>query len=520
MQKEFNTTGPCLPNEHYMLPAQSRCPSAMRLIERKKYFVIHAARQTGKTTMLLDMANQINSSGDYYGLYCTLEALQDIHDAKEGIPIVIQQLQYCIEFNPVLSQFPFASDLDSSQYGNLVNRSLARFCQLLDKPLVILFDEVDCLSNQTLISFLRQLRTGYVNRGTIPFMHSVALVGMRNVRDFKAKIREEQDTLGSASPFNIIAEALTIRNFTHQEVADLCDQHTQETGQVFPADVIESVFENTQGQPWLVNAIAHQIVEKTQTNELSTPIALDHVDRAIQALIKRRDTHIDSLLERLKETRVQKIVEPLILGEQREYDSLHDDYRYVLDLGLLAERNKKLVPANPIYTEVILWVLTHQAQTKLDDADFPPEAPAYLVDGRLDMKHLLNDFQEFWRENSEIWIERYWYKEAAPHLILQAFLQRVINSGGAIIREMASGTQRLDLCVIFDNQRYPLELKLRYSDKTYNEGKHQLVGYMDRLGCEEGWLIVFDRRPEIDWKQKLFWQTESIRSHLIHIVGC
>jgi hypothetical protein len=55
---------------------------------------------------------------------------------------------------------------------------------------------------------------------------------------------------------------------------------------------------------------------------------------------------------------------------------------------------------------------------------------------------LLKAFQEFLRENSEIWVEKYEYKEAAPHLILQAFLQRVIKRGGEIIRKYASGRRQ------------------------------------------------------------------------------
>jgi len=82
---------------------------------------------------------------------------------------------------------------------------------------------------------------------------------------------------------------------------------------------------------------------------------------------------------------------------------------------------------------------------------YPYTIPRYLKGKEFDMKYLLKDFQEFWRENSEIWSELYQYKEAAPHLILQAFLQRVINGGGKILREMAAGKRRLDLCVVYKN---------------------------------------------------------------------
>ncbi len=169
---------------------------------------------------------------------------------------------------------------------------------------------------------------------------------------------------------------------------------------------------------------------------------------------------------------------------------------------------------------MILRTLSHPAQIQMDDEEFPPEVPAYVVDSQLDMKQLLTDFQTFWRENSEIWIEKYRYQEAAPHLILQAFLQRILNSGGTITREMASGTRRLDLCVHFQNHRYPIELKLRYSDKTYVEGQQQLLSYLDKLGCDEGWLLVFDRRTTITWEEKIFWKEETVRGKRVHVAGC
>lgn len=157
---------------------------------------------------------------------------------------------------------------------------------------------------------------------------------------------------------------------------------------------------------------------------------------------------------------------------------------------------------------------------ELEKQNYLSETPAYIVDGKLDMKGLLSEFQQFWRENSDIWVEKYHYKEAAPHLILQAFLQRIINSGGRVSREMAEGTKRLDLCLHYQEVKYPIELKLRYGDKTYQEGKKQLAGYMDKLGCVEGWLIVFDRRKKTLWSKKIFWKTDEMDGKTIHIVGC
>ena len=520
MTKIFNIAGPCRPAEHYMLPTQARCGNLMTLIKQKQYFVIHAARQSGKTTLLLELTRQLNEAGNYYALYCSLETVQEIVKAKEGIPAILRILKTRVKFHHLLKQFAFAEQVNEADFNVALIEAFSYFCEKLDKPLVVLFDEIDCLSNGTLISFLRQLRDGYVNRDDIPFCHSIVLVGMRNIRDYKSNIREERSTLGSASPFNIVKATKTLRNFTLDEVAQLYTQHTQGTGQPFSKVVVQKAYQESQGQPWLVNAIACEIVEQILECDVSKEILPEHVEQAVQTIIQRRDTHIDSLMERLKETRVQRIVEPVILGDSKGYDLLDDDYQYVLDLGLLCKVDHKIVPSNPIYSEVIIRALNYQSQMEMELQGFPSFAPAYLVNGQLDMKLLLSDFQQFWRENCESWVERYQYKEAAPHLILQAFLRRIINAGGNVSREMASGRGRLDLCVHYHQQNYPIELKIRYGDKTYQDGKQQLAEYMDKLGCQEGWLIVFDRRKKVSWETKIFWQTETEAEKTIHLVGC
>jgi len=516
MKKTFNIAGPCHPNEHYMLPTQERCQGVLQLIEQKQYFVIHAARQSGKTTLLLELARQLNEAGNYYALYCSLETVQGIVDAKEGVPAIVKALQFKIEMNKQLEQYSFAEQADYSDFTTVLLRVLSQFCRQLDKPLVIFFDEADCLTNATLIAFLRQLRNGYVSRHEIPFVHSIALVGMRNIRDYKSDIRNDRETLGSYSPFNIVKASKTLRNFTLNEITPLYAQHTKLTGQAFSPDVIQKVYDKSQGQPWLVNAIACEIVEQILEFDVSREILPTHVEQAVQTIILRRDTHIDSLMERLKEARVQRIVEPVIVGKNQGYSVLDDDYQYVLDLGLLRYTEGQIIPSNPIYGEVIIRTLSSRSQMEMAALQFP----SYLMDGKLDMKQLLSDFQQFWRENSEVWVKRYQYVEAAPHLTLQAFLQKVVNHGASVTREMASGAGRLDLYIHYQGLNYPIELKIRYGEKTYKEWQKQLVNYMDKLSCSEGWLLVFDRRKTVSWDEKIFWQTKLIANKTVHLIGC
>jgi type II secretory pathway predicted ATPase ExeA len=515
MPRFFNVAGPCVPAEHYLVPALARLPQIPGLIAQKQFFVIHAARQSGKTTLLKALARDLNDKGTHVALYCSLETVQGIATAEQGVPAIVAALRNGLAWHPAFKHQP-PPVVDIAAYTIAVNNLLCQLAQAAGKPLVVLFDEADCLSGQTLISFLRQLRDGYVNRDQAPFPVSVALVGMRNIRDYKASVRPESETLGSASPFNIVTDALTLVNFTRPEIAALYGQHTVETGQLFEAAAIDRAAYWSGGQPWLVNALARECVEKLLHNDATRPVTAEHMDQAAEALLRRRDTHLDSLLERLKEPRVQRFVEPVILGTEPAESSLSDDCQYVLDVGLLKAEERTLKPANPIYAEVILRTLAYATQENMGRNIV---ATPWVVGDRLDMTGLLRAFQGFWRENSEIWQERYDYREAAPHLILQAFLQRVINGGGQLVREYALGRQRLDLLVCWQAQRYALELKLKTQYRKPELAQDQLFGYLDRLGQTEGWLAVFDRDPAVSWESKLTWQTLTRDGKTIHVVG-
>jgi len=525
MRKEFNITGPCNQNKHYMLdPLRNIGKELTDLIDRENYFVMHAARQSGKTTLLKELTRKINSEGKYYALYCSLEAIQDFKEPERGIPKIVEKIGDYIEDQCLPKGF--AKDADYSKISGVIHRSLVSYCRSLDKPLVIFFDEADCLSEGTLITFLRQLREGFVSREMTPFVHSLALVGMRNIRDYKARVRPDKETLGSASPFNIVKETLTLSNFTKQEITKLYSQHTKLTKQVFKKDAIEYVFEQTQGQPWLVNAVACECVEKICKFKYSIPITKEMAQQAIHNIILRRGTHLDSLMERLKEKRVQKIIEPLILGDNLAVNRISDDYLYTRDLGLIRETGKGVVePANRIYSEIMIRYLNYTLQENFKTEMPNANLPKYIKAGKIDINTLLKEFQDFWRENSEIWVKKYkknlyQYDEAAPHLVIQAFLQRVINGGGDISREMALGMNRCDICIKWKEQQYPIELKLYESSKTAENSLKQILKYMERVRSKEGWVVIFDRTPRKSWDKKLYVKEFKKAGKKVTVFGC
>ena len=145
----------------------------------------------------------------------------------------------------------------------------------------------------------------------------------------------------------------------------------------------------------------------------------------------------------------------------------------------------------------------------------------WVKDDGLDMAGLMAAFQQFWRENADETAVPFQYREAYPHLVLQAFLQRVINGGGQIVREMALGSGRLDLGVHFRGAVYAVEVKTRkLYEKSPEKAREQVLRYMDRLGQSEGWLVVADSDLTKPWDDKISHEDVVEGEKTIHIVCC
>ncbi len=490
MPRWFNTAGPCKADIHYMLPPTVRLPNLERFIAQESYFVIHAPRQTGKTTAMLALAKQLTESGRYTAVTVSAEVGARFSDdpGTAELAILGAWRDTTAVRLPQELQPPAWSEAET---GERIRASLQVWAQASPRPLVLFIDEIDSLQDTALISILRQLRDGYPERPK-NFPLSVGLIGLRDVRDYKVA-SGGSDKLNTASPFNIKVRSLTLRDFNAMEVGQLYQQHTDDTGQVFTKEAIETAFDLTQGQPWLVNALAKEIVEEMVTDTLIA-ITPKHIHAAKEVLIKRQDTHLDSLAERLREPKVKAIIQPILAGLELG-DVPNDDIQFVIDLGLCKmDPLGGLAIANPIYREVLPRVLTVTPMASL-----PQIAPTWLTkSGELDTDALLQAFLAFWRQHGEPLLGSAAYHEIAPHLVLMAFLHRVVNGGGTLEREYAIGRDRMDLCLRYGNVTLGIELKAwrdQRGDPTQS-GIEQLDSYLARLGVKFGWLVIFDLRTK------------------------
>ena len=530
MELFFNNAGPSRPGDNYMIDPLQRIDLANieALIAQKRYFVLHAPRQTGKTTCLLALMNHLNQQGDYHALYVNVEAAQaqreDVAEAMRTICYTIAEFaedylhdeQLTTQVEPILQK----------STGKALQTLLRTWARQSDKPVVLFLDEIDALVGDTLISVLRQIRAGYTQRPE-SFPISIILCGVRDVRDYRM-VSKNKEVITGGSAFNIKTESLRLGNFSQAEVRVLWEQHTTATGQMIAQAIYPELWRDTRGQPWLVNALGYQLTNRKMPHLLdrTQPITLDDYRTAREALIQSRATHLDQLVDKLKEPRVHRVVSAILSSADDDADIPTDDLNYVHDLGLITLRPFTQI-ANRIYQETIPRELSWSKQMMITHRQ-----EWYLTpERRLDMPKLLEAFQQFFREQSKSWIEQFDYKEAGPQLLLQAFLQRIVNGGGRITREYGLGRKRTDLYIEWpvneqagyhgEIQRIVLELKIRYAslEKTLEVGLPQTAEYADYCEAEAAHLLIFDRRPKITWNEKIWHKTTQQGARKITVWG-
>ena len=502
----FNTTGPCNPEEHYMLPPEDRLVGSQlhRYIGDSLYWVLHAPRQTGKTTFLQSWARTINAGGQAVACYVSVERCDRISDPACTIPAICDAIQ----------KYAGNSQLDvpevtTANTVSMLDSILTNWAALVaPKPLIVLFDEVDVLIDESMVSFLRQLRGGFAGRGVGKFPVSIALVGMRDLKDYIIRAKDGK-SVNPGSPFNIKEDSAMLTNFTKSDVAKLFAQRTGETGQQITPEALEYTYEQSKGQPWIVNSLFKRATMRVLDYGSTETVTKEHILQARQQMIEARETHLDALAYRLEDPGIRSVIELLISGESDPSLAGGEPFRLCMDLGLVTIDEGTPRIANPVYREVIARQMTFGTQLAIPQ----PAWQWRLADGTLDMDRLLVEFQKFWRRHSDIWEQKSDYTEAFPHLLLMAFLQRVTNGGGYIEREYAAGRGRMDLAVTFAGKCYIIEVKIVHSYETPNvvreEGLEQILSYRDKIDVSApAYLVIFDRRPcarELPWDERISW---------------
>jgi len=490
--RKFNITGKIILAQHYFVDLTPQIAKLMALVEEGSYFVVNRPRQFGKTTALNFLARHLHGTEAYLPILISFEGYGNKPElsSAEFYGVFWEKFLLYLQAKSVVYDWqPSAKPEDVSDFG--FQKNVRAFCKAaVGKKIVLLIDEIDSIPETAVIGFLRALREMFLDRDLLPTFHAVALAGVHDIKNLKARVREESQTLGTASPFNIAID-YELPPFSRENIQQYFSQHTGETGQAFDDAVVTRVYEVTNGHPWLVSVLAKLLVEDLVPDRRQK-ILIGHTEEAIQKLIKSSNSNFDSLYKNARKSGIFPIVLDLLTGARREFNIHSDSIALGVRYGIFAEGNQQLILANLIYAQVLYQHFKEDigaADVKAIVADNHFEDQ----NGRLDFRRVFDKFQMFMKSKGAA-SKHPDFREAFGQLLVLSYLDMLVNGKGWTFKEVQSGEGRIDVICCYKNQKEVVELKLWYGERKYEDGLEQLARYLESENLSCGYLVVFDRR--------------------------
>ncbi len=511
MSKEFNVTGTCFKDEHYMADVSKKMKQAIDLIEKGKYFIINRPRQYGKTTMLHNLEEMLNDKGGYLVLDMSFEGIGDaiFEDEKLFCVGFVELLSERAKYNAPELVEPFLAEAAATDTMKKLAHTITVLLNKTPQKVVLFIDEVDKSSNnQLFVSFLAMLRNKYLDKRKEKTFHSIVLAGLHDVKTLKLKLRPNEEHKYN-SPWNIAADFLVNMNLFPNEIKPMLEDYMGEKGVKMDTQLIaDDLFFYTSGYPYLVSKMCKIIDEQILPTKTVQEWTKDDVFKAFQMLLQEpNNTNFDNLFKTLRnDTALYEVVySMLMMGETLPFS--FDDYTVSLGVlhGILAQSEKGTVMIhNRIYRERIAnmmiseWAIREATRPgkRLELHSF--RDPYMLPNNQLNLEKALLRFQAFMREqysrHDRDFLERH------GRLVFLSFLKPIINGSGYDFKEsQISEERRLDVTITFYEHKYVVELKIWCGKAAHEEGLNQLADYLDRLDLEEGYLLVFDHAEVKKW---------------------
>lgn len=463
------------------------------MVDQGRYFSMFAPRQSGKTTFLEEMRSRLHGDPTYVTILLGFQDYRNLEKSRFYSQVEKNLYEQLIErlenvncekresVRLLLSRHHLIDHISVRELFEELNRIIQY------KKIVIFIDEFDGIPLSELENLLTTLRELYLKYKSVEqkALYSVGLIGIRNITKL---------AVGGISPFNI-ADQVEMPPFSLKNVRDLYNQYTEETNQPFREEAVNRVYEETGGQPWLVNRLGTMLT-RTIKPETTDAIEKKDVEAAVQRLLQERNAHFDNLIEKAKlykETFVE------IVFDHTEYNPDDEDQTWLEQYGLIKNKEGTAVVANNIYKA--RYLKTFFQAVHADEGVAPQEYE--LPGNRLDIKQILLDFDRY---VARIGVDAF-YKEKKPYektgqFLLTAWLYQFVRGGKGDLRyETRSGLGRMDVLLTYKEKKYIIETKMnRFEDVTriINDGVRQVSRkYLASEGVDEGYLIVFDTRADV-----------------------
>ncbi len=497
--KEFNTTGLCIPKKHYMCDTAAKFARCKELIEGGKYFAINFPRQFGKTTMQFLLQEEFKKDNDYLVLSISFEGIGDkVFESEDKLaPMVIELFAEALEYsNPEISLF-LEENIEKVKDFKKLGKFISHWIKDINKKLILIIDEVDKASNnQTFISFLGLLRDRYLQAPTKGYstFHSVALIGVHDVKSLKLKLRDDSATTLN-SPWNISENLNTTFAFSAKEIEPMLADYAEERNIQMPiAEIADRIYYYTSGNPFLVSMFCKIIDEKLiEKNDINWTV--DDIENAYLYLVHGTysTTNFDDLSKNLENNdELFNVVKNIVLdGKIYKFNMSNPVISKGSTFGILsANQNGICDVSNKVYEFRIFDYMLSKEQTREDELNLYLSRD-FKKDGKLNVVLILEAFQLFMKENHSSKDNDFLEKNG--RLLLMSFLRPIVNGHGFMFKENVSAEDRkMDLVIVFNNKRYIIELKIWRGEKYLADGIEQLCDYLDHYNLDSGCMLIYN----------------------------
>lgn len=493
MRKEFNVTGSCNPQRHYMVDTEKRFKAVENLIDRGNYFTINRARQYGKTTMLNKIWFRL--SDKYLVIPLSFEGLGDEAFASPATFVTTfkrQMARHLVSLRQNEALIGIWQNGDASSIDDL-SEIVTDFCRACPKPVVVTIDEVDKSSdNQLFLNFLGMLRNKYLERdkeGMNYTFHSVILAGVYDIKNLKLKLRPDAEKKYN-SPWNIAADFNVDMTFHPEEIAQMLNDYENDVHSGMDIKAIsEEIYKYTTGYPYLVSAICKIIDER-----LEAEWTLDNVQKAVKIIAKGENvTLIDDLSKNIENNAELRdfLYSIVVNGQEYSYSMVDPIVRLANMFSYIRENQRGKTMIHNLIFEEALFVYFGNKTMREQGTKISPYVLNYVQNGKLNMEHVVTRFRDLMREEYRESTEPFLEKEG--RLLFLTFLKPIINGiGFYYVEPQTRDNRRMDLVVTYDKQEYIVELKIWHGDKYEELGRDQLSGYLATRDMDEGYLVTFD----------------------------
>ncbi|MBP2033796.1 hypothetical protein J2Z42_002503 [Clostridium algifaecis] len=499
MEKEFNVTGTCIPEMHYMVDISNKLDKVFRLIEKEKYFVINRPRQYGKTTTLYMLERALNKNEDYLVVSISFEGVGDLIFEEEQS--FVKAFLEIIADSLYLQHKDLATFLEEEKKGVTnfkdLSRAITKFIIEVNKQVILMIDEVDKSSNnQLFLSFLGMLRNKYLlrNAGKDKTFHSVILAGVHDVKSLKLKIRPDEEHKYN-SPWNIASDFDVDMSFSKEEIGTMLDDYVKDKGVELDKEYFsDRIHFYTSGYPFLVSKLCKIIDEKIMPKG-RFKWEKEYMDMAVKRLLNDDNTNFQSLIKNIENnSKLKEMVKDLIIdGNKINYNISNPIINMGTLYGIFKNKNNNLKINNRIYEQLIYDYMSSLIETSTDVGFYNEKSNFINEDGSLDVKKVLVKFQEFMKhEYSE---KREAFLEADGRLLFLAFISSIINGTSFAFKEVQGGEEkRFDIVITYNNKMYIVELKVWHGEEYHEKGLVQLGEYLEQYSLDTGYLLIFDFR--------------------------